>query len=338
MRTFFQAAAFLGLVISIAIVLALIGEAVRWLFDIQLGWLWTGGWVPRSNEFDLLTIFAGTVMVAVIAMLVAAPLGLGAAAYLSEYATPRTRRTLKPILETLASIPSVVLGYFALQVINPDLVRKIFASAGTFNYLAAGLAVGILTIPLVASVAEDAMHAVPNALREGAYGIGARRMTVTLRVVFPAAVSGVVASLILGFSRAVGETMIVALAAGATGSAERTLNPLDGGQTMTGAIRSRARRSRADGRVALVCGEDGALGRAPRAGRCRRIEPTEPFTGDAQPAPVEPVDPLAAGPLDLDQARALELAQMPRRRRPRAREPIRDLARRHAIAAEVQDQ
>jgi len=239
-RTFFQAAALLGLVISIAIVLALIEEAIRWLFDIQLGWLWTGGWIPRSNQFDLLTIFAGTVMVAVIAMLVAAPLGLGAAAYLSEYATPRTRRTLKPILETLASIPSVVLGYFALQVINPDLVRKIFASAGTFNYLAAGLAVGILTIPLVASVAEDAMHAVPNALREGAYGIGARRMTVTLRVVFPAAVSGIVASLILGFSRAVGETMVVAIAAGATGSAERTLNPLDGGQTMTGAIASLA--------------------------------------------------------------------------------------------------
>ena len=106
-RTFFQAAALLGLVISIAIVLALIEEAIRWLFDIQLGWLWTEGWVPRSNQFDLLTIFAGTVMVAVIAMLVAAPLGLGAAAYLSEYATPRTRRTLKPILETLASVPSV---------------------------------------------------------------------------------------------------------------------------------------------------------------------------------------------------------------------------------------
>ena len=212
-RTLFQAAAVLGLVISIAIVLALIEEAIRWLFDIQLGWLWTEGWIPRSDQFDLLTIFAGTVMVAVIAMLVAAPLGLGAAAYLSEYATPRTRRTLKPILETLAS-----------------------TSAGTFNYLAAGLAVGILTIPLVASVSEDAMHAVPNALREGAYGIGARRMTVTLRVVFPAAVSGIVASLILGFSRAVGETMIVALAAGATGSAERTFNPLNGGQTMTGAI------------------------------------------------------------------------------------------------------
>lgn len=236
---FFSAAA-LGLVISIAIVLALAGQAVRWLFDIDLGWLWAEGWFPRANEFDLLTVFAGTLMIAVIAMCVATPLGLGAAAYLSEYATPKTRRTLKPILETLASIPSVVLGYFALQVINPDLVRKVFASAGTFNFMAGGIAVGILTIPLVASVAEDAMHAVPDALREGAYGIGARRRTVTTKVVFPAAVSGVVASLILGFSRAVGETMVVAIAVGATGGALRTFNPLERGQTMTGAISSLA--------------------------------------------------------------------------------------------------
>jgi phosphate transport system permease protein len=239
-RIFFMSAALLGLVISIAIVLALVEQAIRWLFDIDLGWLWAEGWFPRADAFDVLTILAGTVMIAVIAMLVATPLGLGAAAYLSEYATPRTRRTLKPILETLASIPSVVLGYFALQVINPDLVRKIFSSASTFNYLAAGLAVGILTIPLVASVAEDAMHAVPSALREAAYGIGARRKTVTTRVVFPAAVSGIVASLILGFSRAVGETMVVAIAAGATGGSPRTFNPLDGGQTMTGAISSLA--------------------------------------------------------------------------------------------------
>jgi phosphate transport system permease protein len=239
-RALFLAAAVLGLVISLAIVLALVEEAVRWLFAIDLGWLWAEGWFPRADEFDLLTILSGTVMIAVIAMLVATPLGLGAAAYLSEYATPRTRRTLKPILETLASIPSVVLGYFALQVINPDLVRKLFSSASTFNYLAAGLAVGILTIPLVASVAEDAMHAVPSALREAAFGIGARRKTVTTRVVIPAAVSGIVASLILGFSRAVGETMVVAIAAGATGGASRTFNPLDGGQTMTGAISSLA--------------------------------------------------------------------------------------------------
>jgi phosphate transport system permease protein len=239
-RVLFQSAAVLGLVISVAIVLALFGRAIQWLIDIDLGWLWTEGWFPRQDEFDVLTIFAGTVIIAVIAMLVATPLGLGAAAYLSEYASPRTRRTLKPILETLASIPSVVLGYFALQVINPELVQRIFASAGTFNLLAAGLAVGILTIPLVASVAEDAMHAVPQALREGAYGIGARRMTVTTRVVLPAAVSGIVASLILGFSRAVGETMVIAIAAGATGGSLRTFNPLDRGQTMTGAISSLA--------------------------------------------------------------------------------------------------
>jgi phosphate transport system permease protein len=239
-RLLFLSAATLGLVISLAIVLALVEEAIRWLFDIDPGWLWTEGWFPRADEFDLLTILSGTVMIAVIAMAVAAPLGLGAAAYLSEYATPRMRRTLKPILETLASIPSVVLGYFALQWINPELVRRIFGSAGTFNLLAAGLAVGILTIPLVASVAEDALHAVPHALREGAYGIGARRKTVTTRVVFPAAVSGIVASLILGFSRAVGETMIVAIAAGATGGALRTFNPLERGQTMTGAISSLA--------------------------------------------------------------------------------------------------
>ena len=239
-RALFLAAAALGLVISLAIVLALAGRAIAWLFAIDLGWLWSIGWFPRADDFDLLTIFAGTLMIAVIAMLVATPLGLGAAAYLSEYASPRTRRILKPILETLASIPSVVLGYFALQVINPDLVQKIFASAGTFNFLAGGIAVGILTIPLVASVAEDAMHAVPSALREAAYGIGARRKTVTTKVVFPAAVSGVVASLILGFSRAVGETMIVAIAVGATGGAERTFDPLSHGQTMTGAISSLA--------------------------------------------------------------------------------------------------
>jgi phosphate transport system permease protein len=134
----------------------------------------------------------------------------------------------------------VVLGYFALTVINPDIVKKVFASAGTFTFLAAGIAVGILTVPLVASVAEDAMFAVPRSLREAAYGLGARRRTVTTKVVFPSAVSGVVASLILGFSRAVGETMVVAIAAGATGSALRTFDPLSGGQTMTGAISSLA--------------------------------------------------------------------------------------------------
>lgn len=239
-KTLFHAAALFSLVVSVAIVLALIGQAISWLFDIDLSWLWAGVWSPRSNQFDILTLFLGTMLIAIIAMFVAAPLGIGAALYLSEYANPGVRRTLKPILEVLAGIPSVVLGYFALTVIQPDLVQLIFNDVGAFSYLAAGIAVGILTIPLIASVAEDAMYAVPHALREAAYGIGARRRTVAIRVVIPAAVSGIVAALILGISRAIGETMVVAIAAGATGSAQRTFNPLDGGQTMTGAIASLA--------------------------------------------------------------------------------------------------
>ena len=239
-RALLTLAAGISLVISVAIVLALLGQAIAFLTQVDPSALWSGRWSPRQGEFDIPTLFIGTIEVSVIAMLIATPLGLGAAMYLSEYASPRTRRRLKPILETLAGIPSVVLGYFALQVINPDLVQTLFATSSTFTIMAAGIGVGILTVPLVASVSEDAMYAVPRALREAAYGIGARRRTVTLRVVFPAAVSGIMASLILGFSRAIGETMVVAIAAGATGSATRHWNPLEPGQTMTGAIASLA--------------------------------------------------------------------------------------------------
>lgn len=234
------AAAALSLAISIAIVLALVGQTVSFLSEVEPSALWAGSWDPRSGEFGIPTIFVGTVEVAIIAMFIAAPLGLGAAMYLSEYADPRVRRTLKPILETLAGVPSVVLGFFALQVINPAIVQDLMGASATFTIMAAGIGVGILTIPLVASVAEDAMYAVPGALREAAYGIGARRRTVTLKVVFPAAVSGIVAALILGFSRAVGETMVVAIAAGATSGATFHLDPLVPGQTMTGAISSLA--------------------------------------------------------------------------------------------------
>jgi phosphate transport system permease protein len=229
-------AAGVTLAVSIAIVLALLGEAAVFLKNIDLSQLWASGWFPRRGEFDVLTIFAGTMMVAIIAMVVATPLGFAAALYLSEYASPATRRKLKPIIETLAGIPSVVLGYFALTVINPDVVQTLFNTSETFTIMAAGIGVGILTIPLVATVTEDALHAVPNALREAAYGVGAKRRTVATRVVFPAAVSGVVAALILGFSRAVGETMVVAIAAGATGGGLRSFDPLAPGQTMTGAI------------------------------------------------------------------------------------------------------
>lgn len=240
MHGVFAGAAGISLVISLAIVFALLGQALVFLTNVELGALWTEGWRPRSGEFDILTIVIGTLEVSVIAMLIATPLGLGAALYLSEYANPKTRRRLKPILETLAGIPSVVLGYFALVVINPVIVQNLFGVTSTFTIMAAGIGVGILTIPLVASVAEDAMYAVPGALREAAYGIGARRRTVSTKVVFPAAVSGIVASLILGFSRALGETLVVAIAAGATGSANRHWNPLEPGQTMTGAIASLA--------------------------------------------------------------------------------------------------
>jgi phosphate transport system permease protein len=239
-RIALRASASVSLLVSVAIVVALIFEAVAWVARIDLGWLSADGWFPRQNDFDVLTLLGGTAIVAVIAMLVAAPLGLGAAMYLAEYASRRTRRTLKPVLETLAGIPSVVLGFFALTVIQPDVVKTLFGSDGASSFMAAGIGVGILTIPLIASVAEDAMHAVPGALREAAFGIGARPRTVATRVVFPAAVSGIVASLILGFSRAIGETMVVAIAAGATGGALRTFDPLSRGQTMTGAISSLA--------------------------------------------------------------------------------------------------
>jgi len=241
-RAIISSAALLSLLVSLGIVVALIGEAFLFLRDIELSWLWADGWFPRRNppEFDVLTIFIGTIEVALIAMLIAAPLGLGAAMFLSEYASPRLRRTLKPILEVLAGIPSVVLGFFALTVIHPTIVQDLLGASSAFSILAAGIGVGILTIPLVASVSEDAMYAVPGALREAAYGIGARRRTVTTKVVFPAAVSGIVASLILGFSRAIGETMIVAIAAGATSGALRHIDPLTPGQTMTGAISSLA--------------------------------------------------------------------------------------------------
>jgi phosphate transport system permease protein len=227
--------------ISVGIVLALASEAFRFLTNIDLGWLWTDrGWFPRRNLFDLLTILVGTLYIVAFAMIVATPLGLGAAIYLSEYARPRTRRQLKPVVEVLAGIPSVAMGFFALTVINPGLVQRLFDTTSTFTLAAAGIGVGILTVPLVASVAEDAMHAVPRDLREAAYGIGARRSTVTTRVVVPAAISGVVAALILGVSRAIGETMVVALAAGATGGSPRTFDPFGPGQTMTGAISSLA--------------------------------------------------------------------------------------------------
>ena len=237
MRGLFFSAAFLSVVISVGIILSLAGGTLDFLRKVPISSLWSDGWFPRNNLFDIKTIIAGTLIVAGVSMIVAVPLGLGAALYLAEYASPRARRWLKPILETLASVPSVVMGFFAITIISPDLVQKLFGSdVPLFNLLAAGIAVGLLVTPLVASVAEDSMHAVPDALREASYGLGARRRATSIRVVVPAAVSGITAAILLGVSRAIGETMIVAIAAGGTGGSLFNLNPLKQGQTMTAAI------------------------------------------------------------------------------------------------------
>jgi phosphate transport system permease protein len=225
-----------SILISALIVLSLIGNAVAFVSDVDPAQLLADGWFPRRDQFSIPTILAGTLVISGVAMLIATPLGIGAAIYLSEYASVRVRKTLKPILEVLAAIPSVVLGFFALTVISPGVVNAIHPGVQIFNMAAAGIAVGILITPLIASVAEDALHAVPSALREASYGLGARRLATSIRVVVPAAVSGIVAALILGMSRAIGETMIVAIAAGATGGSLFTINPFEPGITMTAAM------------------------------------------------------------------------------------------------------
>lgn len=233
-RAVLLSAALVTILISAFIIETVLAEALSFIGQVDLGQLFGIGWFPRRGIFDLATIMIGTLIVTAIAMVIATPIGLASAIYLSEYASPRVRRIIKPILEVLAGIPSVVLGFFALTVLTPSLIKPLFSDANTFNLAAAGIGVGILSVPLVASVAEDSMRAVPRSLREASYGLGARKITTSLRVVFPAAVSGIVAALILATSRAIGETMVVAVAAGAPQA--RTFNPLDPGGTMTSAM------------------------------------------------------------------------------------------------------
>jgi len=251
-QTIFFAAALVSVVISGFIIYTLVVRAVEFLTIIDFGTLVADGWFPRRGQFDILTVLLGSVMVAGVAMLLATPIGLGSAIFLSEYASPRVRRWIKPILEILAGIPSVVLGFFVLTFVNPSVIQAVFSGAAGFNLFAAGVGVGILSIPLVASVAEDAMRAVPNALREAAYGLGAHRRTTSIRVVFPAAISGIVAALIIATSRAIGETMIVAIVAGGVGGSLRTTDVLGPGQTLTAAMAAIASGSD------QVRGEDGA--------------------------------------------------------------------------------
>lgn len=233
-------AALVSVVISVLIIWSLFTEA--WVFMSNVDWAVTWGqigWFPRRGIYDMPTLLVATFVVTVIAMIVAAPLGLGAAIYLSEYANPKARKFLKPTLEVLAGIPSVVLGAFAIAFIAPNIVANIGGDSGG-SLMAAGIGVGILTIPLVASISEDAMRSVPRELREASSGLGARKVTTVTRVVLPAAASGLVAALIVATSRAVGETMVVFLAGGAADAALFNADPYEGGLTMTAAMASLA--------------------------------------------------------------------------------------------------
>ena len=204
--------------------------------EVKLGEFLTGtAWQPHINQFGILPLATSTLLTTAIAMLIAIPLGLTVAVFLSEYASRKVRNFLKPVLEVLAGIPTIVYGYFALTIITP-LLREIFGKdiVNIYNTGSAGLVMGILILPLIASISEDALAAVPRSLREAGYGLGATKFEVVFKIVLPAALSGISAAIILGISRAIGETMIVAVAAGA--GPNLTLNPFKGAETMTGHI------------------------------------------------------------------------------------------------------
>jgi phosphate transport system permease protein len=223
-------------VTTFGIIGVLLEETVLFFRQVSILEFLTGTrWTPlfADKSFGVLPLVNGTLLVAAGAMVIALPLGLLSAIYLSEYAAPPTRKTLKPALEVLAGIPTVVYGYFALLFITP-LLRRWFPEAQVFNAASASIAMGFMILPMVASISEDAMSAVPLSLRYAAYALGSTRLEVSLRVVVPAALSGIAASFILGISRAVGETMIVVIAAGQT--PRMTLNPLESIATMTAYI------------------------------------------------------------------------------------------------------
>jgi phosphate transport system permease protein len=223
---------------TLGIVFVLFEEALRFFTSGNvslIGFLTGTTWQPAIGAFGILPLLLATLITSLIGMLVALPLGLAVAIYLSEYASARARGILKPILEVLAGIPTVVYGYFALTFVTP-LLRSIFGNdtVQVYNMASGGIVIGILIIPLIASMSEDALSAVPRSLREGAYGLGATKLETSLKIVLPAALSGISAAIIIGISRAVGETMIVALAVGA--GPNFTFNPLASAETMTGHI------------------------------------------------------------------------------------------------------
>jgi phosphate transport system permease protein len=239
------AAALLSVVTTVLIVLSLVRETIGFFGHVPIGdYLFGTKWSPLfagdQQSFGVLPLVWGTLYLTGIGLIVAVPLGLLCAIYLAEYASRRVRRVVKPVLELLAGVPTIVFGFFALTFFTPEILRGLLhIEVGTFNALAAGIILGLLVLPTIASVAEDAMTAVPQALREGAAGLGATKLQVSLRVVFPAALSGIVAALILGASRAVGETVIILVAGGQ--QANLGLDPTESYQSMAAFIAATSR-------------------------------------------------------------------------------------------------
>jgi phosphate transport system permease protein len=236
MKLLFLSCALISIATTVGIVVILLGQSINFFKEVSVWEFLTGTrWSPilKPTSYGVLPLVAGTLLVSLIAVAVAIPLGLAIAIYMAEYAKDGVRRVLKPILEVLAGIPTVVYGFFALTFVTPQL-QKIFPDLLVFNALSAGLVMGLMIIPMVSSLSEDAMLAVPRSLRQAAFALGATRLEVAMRVVVPAALSGIVASFILGLSRAIGETMLVSIAAGATPNL--TWNPTESIQTMTSYI------------------------------------------------------------------------------------------------------
>ncbi len=228
--------AIISIFTTIGIVISLLLETISFFQEVSIIDFFTDTkWAPlfQPQHFGILALVSGTLLITVVSAVFAIPLGLGSAIYLSEYAPSRVRAILKPILEILAGVPTIVYGYFALTFITP-IIRSIVPTTGVFNALSAGIAVGIMIIPMISSLSEDAMLAVPNSIRAGAYALGATKFEVATKVVVPAALSGIISSFVLAISRAIGETMIVTIAAGAT--PKLTLNVFESVQTMTAYI------------------------------------------------------------------------------------------------------
>jgi phosphate transport system permease protein len=251
-RVLLFCAALLSVLTTVGIVFSLLSETVAFFGEVGL-WDFISGteWAPLFSDptFGVLPLVTGTLLVTGLALIVAIPLGLGTAIYLAEYAKPGTRRLIKPFIELLAGVPTIVFGYFALTFFTPVVLNDLLGmDLPTFNALAAGIIMGFMVLPTVASISEDAMSAVPRALREGAFGLGANKLQVSLRVVFPAALSGIVAAIVLGVSRAIGETMIVLVAAGQ--QPNFTADPRQSVETITTFIAATAKGDIATGSIA----------------------------------------------------------------------------------------